>query len=540
MLLSYSARLTSLLLLLLACAAAHGQVAAPQSPATPPPAQRYVRLSDLTSNNTAACPAEEPLPARCKQPFAGQQDIRPNVFTPIFDPPAGNVSDEDIHGYLYQGQQTKIFANFMMGFCTEGEGPRCHNNVRVGYNSDDDRTVAAQVEDLRRRHIDGAIVSWSGSGTRMDDATVKFQRYVNSRYCNGPQHCDPMYVIMYDSASLDYNVESTGVRKTTSRGCGKESGRAYENCVVTHIRNDMCYLNGTHFGNDAYLKSNGRPVLLIFPKGGVIPPSGGAPSWADVWKHVDDFDKDIPKWCGQRPYNANNGIPLLVFEHADGFTHQSSSGAYAWVRVKGTDPRQAQFNFSIYQSHDPASLDGFYQAARQNLDKQIWGAAYKGFNSSQSAWGTNRLLDQECGRLWVASLTESNRFFNDRPLPFLQLVTWNDYNEGTEIESGIDNCLRVEASANGDTLSWTLRPTTRIATLATVSRVEIYDSTDGENLTLLQSVQPASSGTVNLASLRPGPHQLFVRMVGKNSILNRVSAAVRYGNSPQQAPGPGQ
>ena len=215
------------------------------------------------------------------------------------------------------------------------------------------------------------------------------------------------------------------------------------------------------------------------------------------------FRQNIPKWCGQRPYNANNGVPLLVFEHADGFQHQASSGAYAWVKVKGTDPERAQFNFSVYQSHDPASLDGFYQAARQNLDKQIWGAAYKGFNSSQSAWGTNRLLDQECGRLWMASLTESNRFFKDRPLPFLQLVTWNDYNEGTEIESGIDNCLRVQASANGTTLSWTLQPTTRIATLATVSRVEIYDSTDGENLTLLQTVPPASSGTVILVRSVP-------------------------------------
>jgi hypothetical protein len=458
------------------------------------------------------------------------------VATPVFDQPAGNVSDEDIHGYLNAGGQTQIFANLMLGFCTTGEGERCHNNVRTGYTSDDAKTVAAQVEDLRRRHIDGAIMSWDGSGTREDDASVRFQRYVDEHHCSGPQQCDPRYVIMYDSAGLSYNVGSTGVPKTTAHSCDQKQGKDYETCVVTHIRNDMCYLNGMHFGSNSYLKSNGRPVLLVFPKGGVIPPSGGAPSWADAWKHVDDFDKNIPKWCGIAPYNANNGVPLLIFEHADGFRHQASSGAYAWVRVTGTNPERAQFNFSIAQSKDPASLDGFYQAARGNLDKEAWGAAYKGFNSSGSAWGTNRILDQECGRVWLATLTASNQYFTDRPLPFLQIVTWNDYNEGTEIESGIDNCIRVEASVEGDALAWSLHATNRTATTATVSHVEIYDSTDGKNLTLLKSVPATVKGTFDLGGLAPGSHQLFVRMVGKNSIINRISPPVAFANAREAAP----
>lgn len=530
-----------LALLLLANVALLSQVPASQSqpvapapqtqliqPSPAAPAQPQVTLSELTANNTSACPAEGKRPKYCKETFPGQQDLRPGVATPIFDPPAGNVSDEDMHTYLEQGQQTKILANFMLGFCTGESGPRCHNNVRTGYNSDDDRTIAAQVEDLRRRHIDGAVMSWQGAGTRDDEATVRFQKYVNGRYCSGSQQCDPMYVIMYDGASLSYNVASTGIHGTTGDGCDRRRGKDYENCVVSHLRNDMCYLNGTHWGNQAYLKSNGRPILLIFPKGGVIPNGGGAPSWADVWKHVDDWNKKLPKHCGKTPYNADNGVPLLVFEHADGFTHQGSSGAYAWVKVAGTNPQRAQFNFDVYQSHDPASLDGFYQAARQNMNKQVWGAAYKGFNSSQAAWGTDRILDQECGRLWMASILESNKFFHDRPLPYLQIVTWNDYNEGTEIESGIDNCMRVRASVEGNNLSWSLVSSSRLATLATVSSVEIYDSTDGEHLTLLRRVRPTPTGTFDLSTLAPGPHQLYVRMVGKNSILNRISAAVAF------------
>src|ERR1700759_1619373 len=98
-------------------------------------ARGQIKLSDLGANNTAACPAAGELPKYCKQPFTGQTDVRPGVATPVFDAPAGNVSDEDPHNYLSQGGKTRIFANFMLGFCTGESGPRCHNNVRTGYNS---------------------------------------------------------------------------------------------------------------------------------------------------------------------------------------------------------------------------------------------------------------------------------------------------------------------------------------------------------------------------------------------------------------------
>lgn len=494
-----------------------------------------VTLSQLTANNTSACPASGPLPAHCREAFRGQQDLREHVATPLFDQPAGNVSDEDIHEYLSYGRQTKIFANFMLGFCTEGGGERCHNNVRTGYKSDDDRTVAAQVEDLRRRHIDGAIMSWEGSGTSEDNATLKFQRYVNERYCSGPQQCDLGYVIMYDGASMAYSVGSTGIHSTSSGGCAKKTGKDYEDCVVRHVRNDMCEMNGMHWGNDAYLKSNGRPVVLIFPSEGVIPASGPAPSWADMWKHVDDWNKKLPKSCGKAPYDADNGVPLMIFEHAVGFGQSGSAGAYPWIGVAGTDPDREQFHFRMVAQGDPDSLDHFFQAGRKNPGKLTWGIAYKGFNSSGAAWGTNRILDQECGRVWVSTLTASNQYFIDTALPYLQIATWNDYNEGTEIESGIDNCITVSAAMDGTTLSWTLNTTNRTATIATVSHIEIYDSTDGQNLKLIESLPAAIKGTWNLDALAPGSHQIYVRMVGKNSIINRISSAVPF--TKEVAPG---
>lgn len=503
-------------------------------------------VSSLTGNNTAACPSSGPLPVYCQQPFTGQIDPRSQtqpVATPEFNRPAGNVSDEDIHRDLNLGSNTKIYANFMLAFWTAGSGPICNSNVKPGYNSDDSNTIAAQIEDLRRRHLDGAIMTWEGAKTSEDDATLKFQSYVQAHHCSGPQACDPMYFIMYDGPSLTFDVFSLDPPNLSGAGCSTTalSGAAYEQCVITHMKNDMCYMNGTHWGNDAYQKFHGRPVLQVFPNEGVIPATAppGSPSWADVWAAIESWDQNLQGNCPNN-FNGNNGIPLIIFENVGGFTHPDSSGSFYWIAPAGTDVVSNQMidNIAPPGSQQGITLNEFYQTALGNSSELVWGAAYKGFNSSLATWSPNRIMDQKCGQVWVNSLKESNQFYgiesNPTALPFLQIVTWNDYNEGTEIESGIDNCYTVSAAVDQQnaTLTWTLNPTnSTLASLTTVAQIEIYDSLNGGNLSLLTApLPPAASGIFSLAGLSHGSHQIYVRMVGKNSILNRLSPMASFQN----------
>jgi hypothetical protein len=486
--------------------------------------------ASLNANNTSACPASGRLPAHCHHPFGGQNDTRPQVATPQFDIPAGNVSDEDPHAYLTQGAGTKIFANIMLGFCTTSESGECHNNVQVGYASNDARTVAAQVTDIKRRHIDGAILTWEGAGTSEDSAALKIQSYLNANDCTGPQSCNPMYLIMYDGPSTGYTVTPTGIAGTTGASCLQRGGADYENCVIAHIRNDMCYLNGKHWGNNAYQKLNGRPVLQIFPEEGVIAEKGAAPSWTDVWVHIAQWNNDLPHNCSAAPFNADNGVPLLVFENAGACTHQASSGAYYWIKPAGTDPQRDQLVANISPSSIQGSLDNFYEISLQHPNYPVWGGAFKGFNSSLSSWGPDRIMDQQCGQVWLQSLTESNKYYTTNPLPYLQIATWNDYNEGTEIETGIDNCFTVNARIEGSELVWSLDSgSNNFANVSTISHIEIYDSRDGRHLVLLGEMPAALTGRLSLQDKAfSGRHMLYVRMVGKNSILNRLSPPVEF------------
>ena len=501
----------------------------PTGPSSPQSSSlSVVSLESLTANNTSACPASGSLPAWCKTAFTGQSDTRDGVLTPVFDPSAGNVSTEDIHGYLANGTKTRIFANFMVGFCINTNSAYCSDNVEVGYTSNNAATVGAQAADLEARHFDGGIMSWEGAGTSEDSATLLFQSWEDQHACSGST-CKLSYLIMYNGASMNYNVKSTGAPGTSGASCSGLTGTSYENCVIAHIRNDMCWMNGKHWGNVAYEKLNGRPVLQIFPDEGVISLTGPAPSWADVWANIENWNNDLPQNCGAAPYNADNGVPLIVFENSPGFTHQDSSGSAYWIEPAGTNLATDQFIYNIGPQGGSATLDSFLATSLAHPSELVWTNGFKGFNSIQAQWGPGRIMDQQCGQTWIDSLRESNNYYHDG-VSYLHVATWNDYNEGTEIETGIDNCYTVSADISRSSITWQLNTSSANANLSTVSHIEIYDSPDGKNLTLLDTQAAADSGSYSLSSLSPGTHTLFVRMVGRNSILNRISTGVSYSN----------
>jgi hypothetical protein len=88
---------------------------------------------------------------------------------------------------------------------------------------------------------------------------------------------------------------------------------------------------------------------------------------------------------------------------------------------------------------------------------------------------------------------------------------------------------------SASTLSWSLNVTgdepnaATNATEDTIDHYEVFDSGDGENLTLLATL-PRGTRSVNLQDfdLGPGPRTLYVKAVGRPSILSKLSNAVAY------------
>ncbi|HEY8021289.1 MAG TPA: hypothetical protein VIH93_09315 [Thermoanaerobaculia bacterium] len=392
---------------------------------------------------------------------------------------AGNVSKIDTHTLLYSGATTRVYAHFLPWFCSTSDGgnpPRCNGHVLTGYDSNDAAEVKAQVDDMVSRGMQGMVIDWYGPyATAEDGATMKVMAEAQSR--------SPLFefAIMEDKGAVSKCVAKTGHSNTQ--------------CAI----DDLNYVAAHYYPSPAYMHRNGRPVVLFFVDTSV------AIDWNAVRAGV-------------------TGNPLFVFE--DNFTRTQADGAFAWVKPAQRTASWTQPDFVGY-------LDNFYGNARSHAGELPFGAGFKGFDDVDATWAPNpyRFMDQGCGQTWLQSIaTVNGQYSASNQLDSLQLVTWNDYDEGTEIESGVDNCLGIAASLSGTTLSWTLSGSGQESTL---DRYRIWSSADGQSLTLRKEVTAGGAHSVDTTTLGLGSDTtLYVQAVGKPSILNQMSNAVATSGGP--------
>jgi hypothetical protein len=336
------------------------------------------------------------------------------------------------------------------------------NHMNVGYSSADPAQVHRQITDMISRGIDGVIVDWYGPNNNVDQATKLVMT-------EAEKHPGFTFAIMVDQGAIKWN---------SCAGCSPQAA----------LINQLQYIEQTFFPSPAYLKLQGRPVVTNF---------NVDLSYAIDWNQLSA---------------ALSTQPVFWFQNNSGFTHPLSAGSYSWVMPTTTD-------------YGIAYLTSFYHAGFAQANAETIGATYKGFNDSLASWGSNRIMGQQCGLTWLRTFSEINSLYNSgRQLPSLQLVTWNDYEEGTEIETGINNCLTLTASVSSNALRWNIQ-----GSESTIDHYVAYVSTDGKNLRDLADAMPGS-GSLNLCSysIPNGSYTGYVQAVGKPSMLNHMSGGVKF------------
>src|SRR5581483_2899913 len=256
---------------------------------------------------------------------------------------------------------------------------KTQKHVDVGYHSDDPAQADRQIEDMISRGIHGAIVDWYGRD-QPDLGRTAFA------YRDGAErHPGFRFVISEDKGAL--------------KDCARKSG-----CDISrHLIEDLNYAFDKFENSPAYLRRDGRPVVFFFD--------------------VNQYPVD---WNRVRKFVKAN--PFFIFRYAHAFSRAESDGGFSWVDHTG--------------KRNMPYLDDFYKKALEAARSRsaiVVGSVYKGFDDRAASWSENRVTDQECGQIWLDTFDRVNRYFSvSKPLEFLQVVTWNDYEEGTEIESGID------------------------------------------------------------------------------------------------------
>ena len=374
---------------------------------------------------------------------------------------ATNISKVSMKSMMYPGFNGKMYAHLMGWFGGS-------NHVSIGYSSNSSTQVASQVNDMISRGFDGLILDWYGPSHGMEDQVAALLAV------EIPKHNGFTWSL----------IEDVGGLKTCANTAGCD--------VTAKLISDLTYAYNNYEQSSSYMKINGRPIVAFF---GVETLSGI--DWTRVSANVP-------------------GNSIYIWRNSGGFTKALSGGSFAWVNVNKADPTDLGMGY----------LDNFYSTSLTYLSKATLATGYKGFNDSLASWGSGKLMNQNCGQTWLKTMAETGKYYSaTQDVYGVQVATWNDYEEGTEMESGIDNCLSISASmASASQVAWTVSGNEN-----TLDHYTVFISAGGQNLMPVADVA-AGTHSLDLAqfSFDPSNYTVYVKAVGKPSIVNHTSGGVSY------------
>ncbi len=261
-------------------------------------------------------------------------------------------------------------------------------HIDVGYSAQDRVVLGKQVEQAKQLGIAAFVVNWYGQHHDFEDKAYSLMQEVAAENSF-------KVALMYDEDDADPASETDAVISDLQY--------AYDHYIGPRATAPR----------EGYLAFQGRPLIFIFPK-------GGHTDWSRVRQTVNSWEDP----------------PLLIMKDIRPDLANDFDGFYAWVNP-GKEGWQANGS-----NWGETYLDNFYKTMVADYPNKIAvGAAWPGFNDSKASWSQNRKMDYRCGRTFNDTLRLFRRYYDQqRPLPFLMIETWNDYEEGTAIEHGVPTC----------------------------------------------------------------------------------------------------
>lgn len=259
-------------------------------------------------------------------------------------------------------------------------------HINVGYSTQDPVVLQQQIERAKSLGISSFAVNWYGPDKQFENRSYALLQQVAAQN-------------RFNTAIL---YDESGDPSRSTEDAIRDLSYAYEH-----------YIGPTSPTHSAYLTYDGRPMIFIFPKGGHTD-----------WKKVRDA---FSNWTLQ---------PLLIYEGVNDSVAPVMDGFFAWVNPGHAGWQRDGSNWGEqYLANFYAKMTSKYP------DKIAVGAAWPGFDDSRAGWSQNRHMSARCGKTFDDSLRLFRRYYDEsHPLPFLMVVTWNDYEEGTAIEKGLGPC----------------------------------------------------------------------------------------------------
>lgn len=239
------------------------------------------------------------------------------------------------------------------------------------YASSDPDVIEYHLLLMKYAGIDGLLIDWYGTRALWDYPANKRN---TEALVNALDKVGLQFAIVYEDQTL------------------REGLSAFDK--VSQAKADMQYLEANFFIRESYIRIDGHPLLLTFGPQEIKIPA----DWASVFNTL----KTKPLF-----------MPLYAHSSAvNNATYTNAEGEFLWV-------------------------DATAMATKYNRKKDFpyfIGGAYPGFHDyyKEGGWGDSPLyrIDHQQGTLFRQLLDMSRT----EEMQYLQLITWNDFGEGTMIE----------------------------------------------------------------------------------------------------------
>lgn len=251
------------------------------------------------------------------------------------------------------------------------------------YDSKDPLILEYQTLLMKLSGIDGVLVDWYGIEDFWDYGVLNEATHALFAAISKARLS---FAIVYEDQTLTHMINN---------------GHIEQNSALAHGQRVMNYLQENWFATDAYMKINGFPLLLTF-----------GPQY---FKNSSDWQTIF-----------SNLTPQPLFFTLDNRLATVAAGAYPWPPMwksinSGILTRQALNEY----------LQQFYQKASQ-WDYLVT-SAFPGFEDIYKRAGVGEgygILDRQNGQTFKNTLQQAVETNPD----VIQIVTWNDYGEGTIVE----------------------------------------------------------------------------------------------------------
>ncbi|MFC1996099.1 glycoside hydrolase family 71/99-like protein [Chloroflexota bacterium] len=255
------------------------------------------------------------------------------------------------------------------------------------YDSGDQNLFEYQVMLMKLSGIDGVIVDWYGFEGFWDDGKINSSTH---KLFEQIKKTGLLFAITYEDRTIQLMLEN-----------------GYHKVKDPHVHGQqvMEYLQENWFQEDTYLKVNDRPVMFVF---------GNPP-----------YYKSNSDWV--KLFSVPDMPPYLITQ--DGRVVSITESRYPWP------PMHLSGGGELSPDTLENYLENFYDQA-SNWDTMT-ASVFPGFHDIYNEAGVGPsygYLDSQDGE--TLDFTFQKAFAYDPDI--IQVVTWNDYGEGTSIEPAVE------------------------------------------------------------------------------------------------------